>query len=597
MKKRAVLGLSCYYHDSAACIIVDGKIVAAAAEERFSRKKHDNGFPFHAITYCLDTAGLAINELENVVFYEKPILKFERIVQQHLEYFPLSYKTFLNTMHSWFNTKLQLQKTLKEKFSYCGELLYINHHLSHAASSYYLSGFKDAVVVTLDGVGEWATTAIGKATGTKIQLQKEIDFPHSLGLLYSTITSYLGFTVNDAEYKVMGLAAYGNPQLFAAQFDELIKTHADGSYELNLKYFDYGWSDKMFSRKLEKLFGYPARQPESAAPSYYEDIAAALQAKLEAVVFNLLSADRKYKSPRLCMAGGISLNSVMNGKILKNTPFTDVFIPPDPSDAGGAMGAAMWAYLNLPPSVMVANKSQKLTKNSPEKILKSLASSFQPYLGPSYNWSQISFTIKKRRLPFELINNRKKLLDTLANALINQKVIGWFQGGMEWGPRALGARSILASASQPEMKDIINARVKHRELFRPFAPAILEESASKYFYSDKHLSPSAQWMLMVYPFKKNGIKEAPAVVHVDNTGRLQTVKRKANPLYYDLIKEFGRRTGTPMIINTSFNVRGEPIVCSPDDAINCFLATDIDILVLDQYVIYKEKIKKKKKHA
>lgn len=571
-----ILGISCYYHDAAACLLQDGVVTAAAAEERFTRVKHDNNFPYQAIEFCLAQAGKAINELDAVVFYEKPILKFDRILHQHLQHFPKSYLASSETLAHWFDQKLQIEKILREKLYYQGKILYSQHHLSHAASAFYLSGFKKAVIVTLDGVGEWATTTVGLGSGNKIKIDQEIHFPHSLGLLYSTLTTYLGFSANDAEYKVMGLAAYGDPKPFKSHLNRLVTQFPDGSYQLDLAYFNFDWSNKrMFSRKLVQLFGHFPRKPESQAYKYHQDIAAALQRKLEEVVLSLLqSAYKKYRLPNLCLAGGVALNSVLNGKILKQTPFKRLYIPPDPSDAGGAMGAAFYAH----------------AQHSKNKIEYQ---HFTPFLGPAYPWYQIKKTLDEKRIKYTFYQDKWKLLRKTARYLQKQKVIGWFQGRMEWGPRALGNRSILASAATTQMRDIINARVKHRELFRPFAPVILEEYTDKYFEADKNLPVSARFMLMVYPFKEKGKREVPAVVHVDGSGRLQTLARQNNPLYYDLIAEYKKLTGVPIIINTSFNVRGEPIVCSPADAINCFLKTDIDYLVIDQFVCrktYKERL-------
>lgn len=574
-----ILGISCYYHDSAACIIKDGKIIAAAAEERFTRKKHDNDFPEQAILFCLDFAKIAMNEVDVVAFYEKPIWKFERILHQHLQHFPYSYKAFINTAGGWFTQKLNVQKRLKEDLNYFGKIVYVPHHVSHAASSFYLSSFDKAVIVTLDGVGEWASTTVGTGDKNGIHIHDEIDFPHSLGLLYSALTTYLGFSANDAEYKVMGLAAYGNPKPFRKQFAELITQFPDGSYQLNMKYFEYDFAEHMFSPELVKLFGYPAREPENKAYSYHENIAAALQERIEQITFQLLkTAYEKYRIPNLCLAGGVALNSVLNGKIISNTPFTNIFIPPDPSDAGGAMGAALWTLQNY---------SKELPKRKVLSSKKDKTTVFSPYLGPKFAWHHIQSLLEKHKLKYELVSDREKLIEKATQFLIKQKVIGWFQGRMEWGPRALGNRSILASASKSEMKDIINARVKHRELFRPFAPVILEEQIENFFDSDVPLSPSAKWMLMVYPFKEKKKKLLPAVVHVDGTGRLQTIAHGDNPLYYDLINTYFKKTGIPSIINTSFNVRGEPIVCTPEDAIQCFLKTDIDYLIIDQYIVRK----------
>ncbi|MBT4652560.1 MAG: hypothetical protein HN981_02910 [Candidatus Pacebacteria bacterium] len=565
-----ILGISCYYHDSAACLITDGVIKAAGAEERFTRKKHDKSFPFKTIDYCLKELGGAINEIDAVVFYEKPIVKFERTISQHLQNFPKSLPLALSSIPELFDQKLQIEKILKEELNYHGKIYYSSHHLSHASSAYYLSGFKKAAILTVDGVGEWATTTLGIGKGKNIKIDQEISFPHSLGLLYSTLTTYLGFDANNSEYKVMGLAAYGDPQPYKEKFDELVTQFSDGSYQLNQKYFDFDWSNKrMFSKELVKLFGHKPRKPESKAYKYHEDIAAALQKKLEEVVINMLKAAyKKYKTPNLCFSGGVALNSVLNGKIISQTPFKNLYIPTDPSDAGASMGAALY---------VTAQKDKH-----PIQWKK-----FNPYLGPGYSWYEIEKTLKKMNISYTFFKDKKKLTKNVAKKIKNQKVIGWFQGRMEWGPRALGNRSILADATTTEMRDIINAKVKKREMFRPFAPVILEEYTEKYFESDKNLSVSAKYMLMVYPFKEIGKKQVPAVTHVDGSGRLQTLARKDNKLYYELIEEYEKITGVPIIINTSFNVRGEPIVCSPEDAVNCFLHTDIDYLVIDQFICKK----------
>lgn len=587
-----ILGISCYYHDAAACLIVDDKIVAAGAEERFSRVKHDNGFSRLAIQYCLDEAGIAANEVDVVVFYEKPILKFDRMLHQHLQHFPKSYKVYLDNFASWINIKLKLPQILKDEVNYYGKVVYLEHHLAHAASSYYLSGYQDATIVTLDGVGEWATTTVGYGKGRDIRIDREVHFPHSLGLLYSAMTAYLGFSVNDAEYKVMGLAAYGDPKPFKRHMDQLINLYPDGSYALNMEYFDYEWAPQMYSQKLEQLFGYPTRQPESEMEPHYQNIAAALQAKLEEAVFHILNVEyERNPSDNLCLSGGVALNSVMNGKLLSSTPYKNLYIPPDPGDAGGAMGAAL--YVRFHPEVIQQEApSEKETK----RLLKKFADDFTPYLGPSFGWYQIIQALEQFGLEYDFYQDKKELVDHVAGLVADQQIIGWFQGRMEWGPRALGSRSILASAATVEMRDIINAKVKHRELFRPFAPVILEQHTAKYFESDEKLPKSARYMLMVYPFKpKIGERDVPAVVHVDGTGRLQTLHRDDNQMYYDLIEAHRKKTGVPIIINTSFNIRGEPIVCTPVDAIKCFLFTDIDVLVLDQFVVRKADAGKKKR--
>lgn len=557
-----ILGISCYYHDAAACLVIDGVVVAAAAEERFTRVKHDNNFPDQAIRFCLSWANITSADIDVVVFYEKPIVKFDRMLRQHFAHFPTSRKIFIDTIGSWFDRKLQVPKTLKKTIGYTGPVRYIPHHLSHGASAYYLSGFDRAAIVTIDGVGEWATTTMGVGHSGNIVVDREIRFPHSLGLLYSAMTSYLGFEVNDAEYKVMGLAAYGDPKPFRPQMDELVTIFLDGSYKLNLKYFDYVRTDRMYNRHLEELFVHPARKPESPMTKPYEDIAASLQEKLETSVFHLLTAvHKRYKTDNLCLSGGVALNSVMNGKILKQTPFKKLYIPPDPGDGGGAMGAAL------------------AMSHSRDK-------SFSPYLGPSFPDEQIEDVLQRNGLSYTRLD-QKALVECTADLLTQEKIIGWFQGRMEWGPRALGNRSILASAARPEMRDIINSKVKHRELFRPFAPVVLARHVKEYFVTDSPVPISAKYMLFVYPFRPKGKREVPAVVHVDGTGRLQTLERTDNPLYYDLIETYAKKTGVPIIINTSFNVRGEPIVCTPLDAVHCFLKTDIDYLVIGSFLIKK----------
>jgi len=566
-----ILGISCYYHDSAACIIKDDQTIAAAAEERFSRKKHDNSFPQKAIEFCLDSLGIAANELDAIVFYEKPFIKLERVFHQHLENFPKSYRQFITKMGQWFSLRLDFRKTLEEKIHYFGKIYFIDHHLSHAASSYYLSNFNEAVIVTLDGVGEWATTTVGLGKNNKIKIDKEIHFPHSLGLLYSTLTTYLGFSANDAEYKVMGMAAYGNPKYYRNHFKKIIKILPDGSFVLDMDYFSFDWSEKqMFSSKLIELFELPPRGKESYVCKKHAHIAAALQEALEKIIFNLLNnVYKKYQINNLCLSGGVALNSVMNGKILNNTPFKNLFIPPDPSDAGGAMGAALY----------LSNKFSDKKKNQ--------YTGFKPYLGPEYKYYQIRKILDQNNLKYIFYTDREELINKVSDFIIDEKVIGWFQGKMEWGPRALGNRSILASARTKKMRDIINLRVKHREMFRPFAPVILKGKTKEYFDFNGNLPLSTRWMLMVYPFKKIGYKNVPAVVHVDGSGRLETLVHEDNPLYYDLLQKYYQKTGIPIIINTSFNVRGEPIICNPQDAINCFLNTDIDYLVIDSFILKK----------
>lgn len=564
-----ILGLSCYYHDSAACLIKDGVIVAAVAEERFSRIKHDNSFPINAIIYCLNTLRIAINEVDRVVFYEKPVLKFERIISQYIEAFPHGCNRFIQTIPSWIHQKLDPEKVLREYFHYVGNICYLEHHLSHAASAYYLSCFSQSVLVTIDGVGEWATTTVGWGEKNKIRIDKEIDFPHSLGLFYSSLTAFLGFEVNEAEYKVMGLAAYGDSRPYQSCMDQLIQTFPDGSFSLNMKYFDFTTSESMFSNRIEELFHQKVRLPGDSIQRNHENIAASLQLKLEEVVFRLLNvAYDTYRDPHLCLAGGVALNSVMNAKIIHNTHFTDLYIPPDPGDGGAAMGAALYV------------QQQCSSKNNYQ--------AFFPYLGPSYGRFDIEKALQSKGLLYTFYKDKNELINVVAQLLVGQSVVGWFQGRMEWGPRALGDRSILASASNEEMRDIINLKVKKREMFRPFAPVLPKEEVSTYFESSKQPSRLGEYMLIVLPFKSKGKREAPAAVHVDGTGRLQMISRSRNPLYYDLIRAYEKISSSPIIINTSFNVKGEPIVCAPDEAIDCFLQTEIDVLVIGDYLVTKE---------
>ncbi len=578
-----ILGLSAFFHDSSACLLIDGKIVAAAAEERFTRIKHDNAFPDHAIEYCINEASIAMNEIDYVVFYEKPLIKFDRMLHQHLQHFPKSYSTFMSSTGAWLTQKLNVTSLLREKCNYYGEVLFVPHHLSHAASSYYLSPFKSAAILTIDGVGEWTTTAVGFGTGDHISLEKEVRFPHSLGLLYSAVTAYLGFKVNNDEYKVMGLAAYGNPKKYRDKVSKLLQQYDDGSFRLDMRYFDFDWADQMPSAEMGKLFGHPIRKPESKIYSYHQDIAATLQEKLEKTIFKLLhQLHENHPVDNLCLAGGVALNSLMNGKIVDNTPFKRLFIPPDPSDAGGAMGAALHIHLKL------SNANKKTNKHA------SLSKSFSPYLGPDYHWYQVETALESylKEHPKAFLYQRLtkvEMVKKVASLLSQQKVIGWFQGRMEWGPRALGNRSILAAANHARMKKILNQKVKKRELFRPFAPAILEEHAQDFFSFDPKSTRITDWMLTVHPFTPRGKKQVPATVHVDNTGRLQTVSKNSSPLFYQLIDQYYQLTDIPAIINTSFNVRGEPIVTTPKDAIKCFLGTDIDYLVLGTYIASKGK--------
>jgi len=569
-----ILGISCFYHDSSAALLKDGKIVAAAQEERFTRKKHDSSFPENAVKYCLESQNISIGDIDYVGFYEKPILKFERILHQHLETFPRSYRIFLSNLPSWFNEKLRVTKIIKKKTKYKKDVLFIEHHLAHASSSFLPSPFKKAAIFTVDGVGEWTTTTCGIGEGNQIKLLKEIKFPDSLGLLYSAITAYLGFSVNNSEYKVMGLSPYGNmdPETndYYKKLKQVIDIKDDGSYKLDMSYFTYHYSNKMPSRKLCELLSGPVRNPESELTQRHQDIAAALQLITEEVVIKILNHLYKItKCKNVVLSGGVALNSVANGKILKNTPFKKIWINPDPADGGTSIGAAMYVY-----NTILNNKRDFILKDA--------------YLGPEFSTEEIKMFLDENKINYSQFKDEKELIKAAVDSIYGSKVIGWFQGRMEWGPRALGARSILSNPCNPEMKEILNLKVKHREKFRPFAPVVCEDDALKYFECDEPIPEPTDFMLMVYPIKKKWHKKIPAVTHIDGSGRLQTIRKNQNPLYYDLIKKFGKKSGMPILINTSFNIRGEPIVCSPYDAYKCMMGTGIDYLIMNKFLIKRE---------
>ncbi|MHA2009782.1 MAG: carbamoyltransferase family protein [Promethearchaeota archaeon] len=569
-----ILGIGCFYHDSSAALLKDGIVVAAAEEERFTRKKHDTSFPINAIKYCLKSLDITINDIDYVGFYEKPILKFERILFQHIENFPKSAKTFLTSMPSWLNEKLRVVRILRKKLKYKGSVLFVPHHLSHAASAFLISPFKESAILTVDGVGEWTTTAYGIGSDNKIQLKKEIRFPSSIGLLYSTITAYLGFTVNNSEYKVMGLAAYGdmnretNP--YYEKLKEVIDLKDDGSFRLDMDYFVFHFKDRMPSKKMCKLLGGAIRKSETTITQREKDIAAALQLITEDVMTKLLNHVYKVtKCDNIVLAGGVSLNSVYNGKIIKKTPFKKIWIQPNASDGGTAMGAASYIY-------------HSVLKNQRSFVLKNA------YFGPEFTNEVVKEFLEKNDIKYSHFKSKKELLEKTSQLIYENKVVGWFQGRMEWGPRALGSRSILANPCNPKAKELLNEKVKHREIFRPFAPVVCVEDASIYFDCDIPIPEPTDFMLMVYPVKNEWRKKIPSVTHVDGSGRLQTIRRLQNSLYYDLIQEFGKLSGIPILINTSFNIRGEPIVCTPFDAYRCMMGTGIDCLVIDEYLIKRE---------
>lgn len=566
-----ILGISCYYHDASAALLKDGVIVAAAEEERFTRVKHDNSFPLHAINFCLDHEKITISDVSYVGFYEKPFLKFERMLFQHLATFPKSWKIFLSSLPSWLTEKMRVLKAIRKKIAYKGPVLFIEHHLAHAASTFLVSPFEKAAMVTADGVGEWTTTTIGSGDGNEITLMKEIRFPHSLGLLYSTITAYLGFSVNNSEYKVMGLSAYGtmnkkkNP--YYAKLRKVIDIKDDGSYALDMRYFTYHYQNKMPSPKMVDLLGGPIRKKEEELTQRHKDIAAALQLVTEEVMTKILThAHEITNCENLVLSGGVGLNSVYNGKILRSTPFKHFWAQPNASDGGTSIGVASYIYHTI--------------LGHPRNYVQTHA-----YLGPDFTAKDIKKFLDDNKIKYVLFKNNEDLIKQTAALIRNENVIGWFQGRMEWGPRALGSRSILSDPTNQKMKEILNLKVKHREKFRPFAPVVCEDDALTYFDCDAPIPAPTDFMLMVYPVRKEWRKKIPAVVHVDGSGRLQTIRREQNPLYYDLIKEFGKLSGIPILINTSFNIRGEPIVCTPHDAYKCMMGTQIDYLVMGPFLI------------
>lgn len=572
MKPVFILGISCYYHDSAAALLKDGVLVAAAHEERFTRIKHDENFPHRAIEYCLKEAGMTKDDITYVVFYDKPITKFERILVTAIDCWPLGYFQMLQSFSLWLTKKLWMRQQIAKELKYQGEILFTDHHISHAASAYFSSSFDDAAVVTVDGVGEWDTTTIGYGKGSDLTLTQSIRFPHSLGLLYSAVTGYLGFKVNSAEYKVMGLAPYGDPTPYLDQMWKLIDLKEDGSYRLNMKYFAYTYGFRMTNRHFHALFDGSPRMSEAPLEQKHKDIAASLQKVTEEVMLKIVRhAHMLHPSENLCMAGGVALNCVANGRILREGPFKNIFIQPASGDAGGALGAAQYVWHSM-------LKNPKTSENEMHHV----------YYGPEFSDEDIEKYLRDEA-PKELdgsvtwkkFSDETSLLDHVASLIDGENVIGWFQGRMEFGPRSLGARSIIADARNEKNWQKVNLKIKFRESFRPFAPTVLEEHASEWF----NLHQESPYMLLVADVKKKGI---PAVTHVDNSARIQTIRHDQNPRYYDLIKRFYERTGCPVIINTSFNVRGEPIICSPRDAILCFLNTEMDYLVLGSIVLSKK---------
>ena len=592
-----ILGISAFYHDSACALIEDGLINAAAQEERFTRKKHDAGFPAHAIEFCLSDAGIGLDEVDFVAFYDKPFLKFERLLETYLAFAPRGFKSFNMAIPVWLREKLFQKDLLRKKFKefdpgfdWKNKLLFAEHHQSHAASAFFPSPFEEAVVLTMDGVGEWATTSVGQGSENRLEMTKEIHFPHSLGLLYSAFTYYTGFKVNSGEYKVMGLAPYGEPKYAGLILDNIIDLKDDGTFRLDQSYFDYCTGLRMTNDKFDALFGGTRRRADELLTQRHMDLAASIQAVIEEAVLRLtrgLKAETGVKN--LCLAGGVALNCVANGKVLRDAKFDNVWVQPAAGDAGGALGAALTAY--------------HLFQGQPRTLDGPLDAMQGSYLGPAFEQSDIEARLSKAGAKFEVLTEEDVIAST-AQAINDGKAVGWFQGRMEFGPRALGGRSILGDARSATMQKTLNLRVKYRESFRPFAPSVLREDVSDWFEIDS----DSPYMLMVADVVQNRRREMsateqalfgidklnvprsdiPAVTHVDYSARIQTVHADTNPRYHALISAFKTRTGCPVVVNTSFNVRDEPIVCTPEDAYKCFMATEMDVLVLGNYVLAKE---------
>lgn len=560
-----VLGISCYYHDSGAALVRDGMLVAAAEEERFNRIKHFNEFPAESVAYCLREAGVSIGEVDHIVFYEKPMVKFNRILETILAYFPRTYKPWLKAIPLWMGHRLRIASDIQDRLNTDKDILFCQHHLSHAASAFLVSPYEKAAILTADGVGEWTTTAWGVGRGVDIEMLKELRFPHSVGLLFSAITSYLGFRVNDAEWKVMGLAPYGKPT-YVDKFREIVDVKDDGSIRLNLDYFAHAHStERTISPKWEQLFGQPQRASETELTDFHRDIAHSGQKVVEEILVKMAThVQRETKMKALCLAGGVALNSVANWRIVKEAGFDDVFIQPAAGDSGGALGAAFY----------ISNTVMK----QPRKFVMTHA-----LWGPSFSEEEILAALTEAGASYEKAASEDELLDRTAKMIEDGKVIGWYQGRLEFGPRALGSRSLLADARDAKMKDVINAKVKFREAFRPFAPVVLKERAHEFF--DMPEGMDAPFMLLVPQVLAEKREVIPAVTHEDGSGRVQTVTEEDNGLYYKLLKRFGERTGVPVFINTSFNVRGEPIVCTPRDAYHTFVHTGIDALVIGNFVV------------
>lgn len=586
----AILGISAFYHDSAAALLVDGQIAAAAQEERFTRKKHDSAFPTHAVAYCLKAAGLSVADLDWVGFYDKPLLKFERLLESYIAFAPQGFRSFSMAMPIWLREKLFLPRVMSRALdgAYQKRFVFADHHESHAASAFFPSPFEEAAILTVDGVGEWATASFGMGRGNRISLTHQLRFPHSLGLLYSAITYYTGFRVNSGEYKVMGLAPYGEPRYADQIYRHLIDLKDDGSFRMDMSYFDYCQGLTMTSAKFDRLFGGPPRRPESPITRREMDLAASVQVVAEEILLRMVrKVHAETKAKALCLAGGVALNCVANGRILREGPFEQIWVQPAAGDAGGALGVAQLIHHQLLGNPRVP---------SPDDSMQGAK------LGPAYSDDEVGRYLRSVEAPATRFDSDEALCEAVAGYLADGQVVGWFQGRMEFGPRALGSRSILGDPRNPEMQSVMNLKIKFRESFRPFAPSVLRDRVDEYFeVRPEEDSPYMLLVAQVRPEKRLEVDDSaegfdrlktprsqiPAVTHVDDSARIQTVDPARDPLYDALIRAFERRTGCPLLINTSFNVRGEPIVNTPADAYRCFLATDIDVLALGRFVLRK----------
>jgi carbamoyltransferase len=590
MSAKKILGISAFYHDSAACLVIGGRVIAAAQEERFTRKKHDPALPKNAIEYCLEEGGLGSpEELDHVVFYDKPMLTFERLFETYARYAPAGFKSFVKAMPVWLKDKLWMREHIKDELNCDVDVLFTEHHESHAASAFFPSPFQDAAILTMDGVGEWATASLGHGKDNRIEILQEIHFPHSLGLLYSAFTYFTGFKVNSGEYKLMGLAPYGTPRYVDEIYNELIDLKEDGSFKLNMRYFGYPVGLRMTNNRFAKLFGGPRRSPESALTQREMDLAASVQKVTEEAVLRMARyAQRETGSDNLVLAGGVALNCVGNGRVLREGPFKELWIQPAAGDAGGALGAALFVHHQL-----LGGERQADGRNDSQQA---------SLLGPSFDTSVLKEFVESNGIDADRFDDEAELTDRVAERMANGKIIGWFQGRMEFGPRALGNRSILGTPKSAEMQTRMNLMIKFRESFRPFAPSVLREDVHEYFELD-YDSPYMLIVAGVHPDKRRQVEsesegldklkqvrsEIPAITHVDYSARIQTVDNIGNPLYHRLISAFKAKTGCSVIVNTSFNVRGEPIVRTPEDAYRCFTRTHMDVLVLGPYVIERER--------